>query len=97
MNYLTPQGIERLSTLILKIRERKASSSELNEFVQLINKGGTTTEQEITAFLTQAGFNSLEELSKHIQDKRSEEFINALITIGMGILLGYALSRLLRE
>lgn len=97
MNYLTDQEIERLMTLILKIKERRASSLDLDEFVKLINKGGTTTEQEITTFMNQTGFSSLEEFSKHIQEKKSEEFTNALITIGLGILLGYALSKMLRK
>lgn len=88
---------ERLRYLLSKARVKQASGNELDEIVALINKSGIYTEQEIIHLLNEAGFSSLNELSNRIQEKKSEEFIATLVTIGLGILLGYALYKLLSE
>ncbi|UZE91805.1 MAG: hypothetical protein IB616_03435 [Methanosarcinales archaeon] len=94
---LSYEEIERLRHLLSKARVKQASGNELDEIVNLINKSGASTEYETTCLLNEAGFLSIQELSKHIQEKKSEEFINALITIGFAILVGSALLELLSE
>ncbi len=94
---LTPNEINKLRLLTYRIRERTASSQELEEFIKLIQKSGVSSQSDVVRMLNEAGFSSIEELSKHIQDKKSEELINTIVTVGLGILVGYALYKLISE
>jgi hypothetical protein len=91
MTKLTDEEFQRLYQLIEKAKERSASSSELRELVELILRSGAQTQYDIDEYIRRAGFASLEELYKHIDEKKSHEAIDKLIAIGLGMLAGYAI------
>lgn len=94
---LTNEEFLRLRQLIEKAKMRKANSKELGELIGLIQKSGARTRDEIEQFINQAGFTSLEELNKHIKEKKSQEFIDILIAVGLGILAAYVITKLFEE
>jgi len=94
MTNLTDEEFLRLYQLIEKARKREASSKELEEIIKLIEKSGARTRYDVEQFIHQAGFTSLEELHKHISERKAQEFIGTLIAIGLGILAGYAIIKL---
>ena len=92
---LTNKEFSRLQQLVEKAKRRMANSNELRELIELIQKSGARTREEIEQYINQAGFASLEELNKHIEEKKSQEFIDILIAVGLGILAAYVVTKVL--
>ncbi|NKQ39433.1 MAG: hypothetical protein HF967_08245 [Methanosarcinales archaeon] len=97
MTDLNYNEIEKLRYLLSKARNNQTSENDLKSIVHLINKSGISKEHEITNLLNEAGFSSLHELSNKLQEKKSEEFVKTLVAIGLAILVGYALLKILAE
>ena len=94
---LTNKEFSRLQQLVEKAKSREANSRELRELIELIQKSGARTRDEIEQYINQAGFTSLEELNKHIEEKKSQEFIDILIAVGLVILAAYAITKVLEK
>jgi len=97
MTDLPDEEFLRLYQLIEKARKGEASSKELEEIIELIEKSGARTRYDIEQFISQAGFTSLEELHRHIKEKKSQEFIETLVAIGLGILAAYAIIKMFEK
>lgn len=69
----------RLQFLVDKIRKNIASKSEKDEYMLILFKNGSITQKQYQDFLN---------------DKNTEDIINAAVAIGAIILLGYLLSKL---
>lgn len=92
---LTWDEIDRVRLLTYKIRERAASLSELEEFVQLVQQSGASEQADMTGLLYKAGFSSLEDFSRHLQEKKAEGLIQNIAMVGLGILVGYGIYKML--
>jgi hypothetical protein len=91
MTKLTDDEVRRLYQLLEKAKKKEASSTELKEIVGLILRSDARTQYEIEQYINRAGFTSLDELHRHIEEKKSQEFIDTLIAIGLGMLVGYVI------
>ncbi len=97
MANLSKKEIEMFRGLTAKVRDMTATSKELEKFVSLVHKDGESAAQNIYFFLYKAGFDNLEDFSNHIKEKRSEEVVEAMVSIGLGIIMGNALVKILEK
>ena len=97
MNDLTYQEIVRINNIISKIRNGMATTSEMQEFLNLIKKSGQNNWIELQNSVSAAGYVSVEDFQRHLKDKSTNEFLEGLVKIGLAILIAYGISKLFEE
>ncbi|OJI07189.1 MAG: hypothetical protein BK997_03825 [Candidatus Micrarchaeum sp. ARMAN-1] len=81
-------GVTRLEFLLNKLRARTASSTEIKEFLDIIQANAPYS---LNSYILASGFSSYGELLKHLQEKGSQEdrekaAIGGLIIVGLAVL-----------
>ena len=93
MTVLNQNDIQRLTSLIEELKAGKDSKSNLDEFLALLRKGGATDE-ELSLWVKQAGFSSIDEFEKRRDQKNGQDTaIGILIAAGLGLLLALLLGK----
>lgn len=89
---LLVRDYKRIEYIQKKLVEETATNNEVQEFLELIKKSGN--EAEMSDYVKNIGFNSLNEFKQRLNQKnKNEDFIKGLAVIGGAILLSWLLTR----
>lgn len=97
MTALIYDEVIRINTLILKIRQGIATATEMQDFLNLIQKSGQSNWLELENYVQTAGYSNINEFQKHLNDKNTQEFFDGLVKIGLAILIAYGLAKLFEK
>jgi hypothetical protein len=95
MNFISIPDSNRLNELVSRLSSNAASAAEMKEFLDLVEKSGMGF--HLMNYLHSAGYYSIDDFKQAIQTKQSQEFVQGLATIGLGILIAYGLDKLLNK
>ena len=77
--------------------QQQVSNEEVTTYINLIQKDGERGKKEIQNLMQKTGAKTTNELAQKLSSKKNESLLEGLVYVGLGILLGYALIKALKE
>lgn len=94
---LDDKQARELELLIHKIRIGTVTKREIDRFQFLVRRVNYNIDKEFHDFLLSHGYVDVKNFLDDYHNDRNQEFIEGLVMIGLGVLAGYAIYRLLQS